>query len=111
MPNPRNLNYVLGSIGQTIENLSAVWKETVPPIQCLVINKNTNLPGEGIGWFLVKKAEFAKLPRSKQREIVNGELARIWAYPKWLAVLEAVDLLPTTISFKDDNRAAAALGM
>ncbi|OPF95037.1 hypothetical protein I8G32_03950 [Rhodopseudomonas palustris] len=111
MPNPRNLNYVLGSIGQTIENLSAVWKETVPPIQCLVINKNTNLPGEGIGWFLVKKAEFAKLPRSKQREIVNGELARIWAYPKWLAVLEAVDLLPTTISFKDDNRAAAALGV
>ncbi len=55
MPNPRNLNYVLGSIGQSLELLSKVWKVKVPPIQCLVVNKSTGLPGEGIGWFLVKK--------------------------------------------------------
>ena len=48
MPNPRNLNYVLGSIGQSMELLSKSWKEKVPPIQCLVINKATGLPGEGI---------------------------------------------------------------
>ena len=35
IPNPRNLNYVLGSIGTTMENLSKVWKTKVPPIQCL----------------------------------------------------------------------------
>ena len=52
MPNPRNLNYPLGSIGLTIENLSKAWKEKIPPIQCLVVNKSTGIPGEGAGWFL-----------------------------------------------------------
>lgn len=49
MPNPRNLNYVLGSIGQTLVDLSKEWEEDIPPIQCLVLNKNTRQPREGIG--------------------------------------------------------------
>src|SRR5262249_3228678 len=55
MPNPRNLNYVLGSIGQTIKALSKHWRLDVPPIQCIVINKKTGLPGEGVGWFVSDK--------------------------------------------------------
>lgn len=55
MPNPRNLNYVLGSIGQTLEHLSKQWKKKIPPIQALVVNKSTGLPGEGVGWFLFKE--------------------------------------------------------
>jgi hypothetical protein len=92
MPNERNLNYVLGSVGQSMELLSKAWKEKVPPIQCLVVNKNTGLPGEGVGWFIAKEDEFAKLPRSKQREIVKAELAKIFAYTKWPKVLEALSL-------------------
>src|SRR5882762_1786592 len=49
MRNPRNLNFVLGSIGQTIIDLSESWKDEVPPIQALVINKATGLPGKGVG--------------------------------------------------------------
>lgn len=48
MSNPRNLSYVLGSVGHTIEYLRETWNDhSIPPIQCLVINKNTGLPGEG----------------------------------------------------------------
>jgi len=43
MPNPRNLNYVLGSIGETLKIVSANWETEIPPINCLVINKNTQL--------------------------------------------------------------------
>ena len=111
MPNPRNLNYVLGSIGQTMENLSKAWKVSIPPIQCLVINKSTGLPGEGIGWSLIKKQEFSKLSRAKQREIVNGELARIYAYPKWSFVLRSLNLVPTNISFAALNNATAREGV
>jgi hypothetical protein len=92
MPSARNLNYVLGSIGTTMERLAESWEEAVPPIQCLVVNKATGLPGEGIGWFVSKREEFKKLPRSKQREIVKAELVRIFAYPKWRSVLEALSL-------------------
>jgi hypothetical protein len=62
MPNPRNLNFVLGSIGQTLKDLSKKWQKEIPPIQCLVINKNTRLPGKGVGWFITDKENFGKLP-------------------------------------------------
>ena len=35
MPNPRNLNYVLGCIGQAMVRLSKQWKTKVPPISLL----------------------------------------------------------------------------
>ena len=71
MPNPRNLNYVLGSIGQTLKALSAGGGTEVPPIQCLVINKNTGLPGEGIGWFITDKEDFRKLPKKQQDKMLG----------------------------------------
>ena len=92
MPNPRNLNYVLGSVGRTMEGLSRKWKEKVPPIQCVVVNGNTGLPGEGIGWFLVKKDNYASLPADKKRAVVKAELAGVFGYPYWTEVLEEVGL-------------------
>lgn len=92
MPNARNLNFVLGSIGQTMQNLSKVWKESIPPIQCLVVNKTTGLPGDGIGWFVTNASEYRKLPRSRQQEIVRAELSKIFAYPKWRAILRTLGL-------------------
>lgn len=99
MPNPRNLNYVLGSIGQSMELLSKSWKEKVPPIQCLVINKATGLPGEGIGWFLIKKESFADLPLKQKRAIVDAELQHVYAYSKWNEVLKFLSLEPTKADF------------
>ena len=99
MSNPRNLNYVLGSIGQSLERLSKAWKTKVPPIQCLVVNKSTGLPGEGIGWFLVKKEDFAALPLRKKRAIVEAELQHVFSYPLWEEVLKAFELEPTTSNF------------
>lgn len=99
MPNPRNLNYVLGSIGQSMELLSKSWKEKVPPIQCLVINKATGLPGEGVGWFLIKKESFADLPLRQKRAIVDAELQHVYAYSKWNEVLKFLSLEPTKADF------------
>jgi hypothetical protein len=79
MPNPRNLNYVLGSIGQTLLNLSKHWGIEVPPIQCLVVNKNTRLPGEGIGWFITDLSHYKKLSNKQRRQVVDAELQKIYA--------------------------------
>lgn len=92
MPNPRNLNYVLGSIGQALESLSDEWDEDIPPIQCVVINKHTGLPGEGIGWFITHKVDFRKLPLEAQQELVWAQLRKVFEYPKWPAVLKAFGL-------------------
>ncbi|MCA9734602.1 hypothetical protein KC799_20885 [candidate division KSB1 bacterium] len=92
MPNPRNLNFVLGSIGHTLQNVSIEWNEKIPPINCLVINKVTRLPGEGISSFITDKDSFAKLPRKQQRAIVDMELHKIYTYPRWHDVLKHLRL-------------------
>ena len=60
IPNPRNLNYVLGAIGNSLKKLSGSWKIEIPLINVLVINKSNYLPGEGINWFIKDREQFEK---------------------------------------------------
>jgi hypothetical protein len=92
MPNPRNLNYVLGSIGQALKDLSREWEEEIPPIQCLVVNKRTELPGEGLGWLFNHKQDWHKLPLKQRREILQIKLQTVFVYPRWLEVLKRFGL-------------------
>lgn len=91
IPNPRNLNYPLGAIGNGLITLGKKLKLEIPPIQCLAINKNTNLPGEGIGWF-ISETEFKKLSKSRKQELVNRQLTSIYAFPHWSKVLSSLGL-------------------
>jgi hypothetical protein len=99
MVNPRNLNFVLGSIGQALQKLSSEWGEEVPPLQCLVVNKATGLPGEGVGWFIKGLENYASLSQKQQREIVRAELLKISSYPKWQEVLAALGLKPVAVDY------------
>lgn len=107
MPNPRNLNYVLGSIGQTLQNLSKHWNIRVPPIQCLVVNKNTRLPGEGIGWFITDLNNYKKLSNKQRKQVVDAELQKIYLFSRWLDVLEELGLSPVRNDFTTFSDAAA----
>lgn len=107
MPNPRNLNFVLGSIGQTLELLSKQWNEKIPPINALVVNKSGDLPGDGIGSFLVKKEDFSALPMRRKKEIVKAELQHIFLYPRWKEVLELLSLKPAPVDFSSRILAAS----
>ncbi|MCB9295541.1 MAG: hypothetical protein H6559_20810 [Lewinellaceae bacterium] len=90
IPNPRNLNYVLGAIGESINTIADDWEEEIPPIQCIVINKNRGLPGEGFVGFLSNVDEYQKASKSKREEIINMVLSEIFIYPHWEEVLERV---------------------
>ncbi|WP_412474178.1 hypothetical protein [Halobacteriovorax sp. YZS-1-1] len=103
MPNPRNLNYVLGSIGQTMKELSSKWGEEIPPIQCLVVNKNTGLPGEGVGWFLLGTSDFSELTKVEQRKVVDINLGQIYSFRKWGKVLSELNLNEFDLSYDDDE--------
>lgn len=93
IPNPRNLNYVLGAIGNALLKLGKKIKIEIPPIQCLVINKRNKIPGEGIGWFISPK-DFSKLNISQKRAIVKAQLSKIFAFQKWDMVLQQLGLEP-----------------
>ncbi|OIX91207.1 hypothetical protein BFS14_23965 [Serratia fonticola] len=99
MPNPRNLNYVLGCIGQSMIAVEKSWGTEVPPIQCLVVNKNTGLPGEGISEFLGNLSSYSKLSKRQRRLIVDTELAKIYSFPSWHKILTLFDLSPAASDF------------
>lgn len=92
MPNPRNLNYPLGTIGESLIQLSGVWNQKIPPLQCLVINAATGLPGEGVEWAVPELKNFADMSPRIKRIRVDQLLTDIYAFDKWKAVLEAFDL-------------------
>ncbi|WP_053183105.1 hypothetical protein [Sunxiuqinia dokdonensis] len=94
MPNPRNLNFVLGAIGNALRSLEELNKTgKIPLINSIVVNKSNHLPGEGIGWFLEAK-NFEKLSKNQKKELVNQLLSEIYSYQKWDWVLRQLGLKP-----------------
>ena len=100
MPNPRNLNYPLGSIGRALKELSEAWGESVPQIQCIVVNQSTELPGEGFGGFITSREKFKKLSLKQKKALIDGVLANIFAYDKWDSVLTELGLQASPIDKK-----------
>ena len=109
IPNPRNLNFVLGSVGRTLINLGKEWGEEIPPIQCLVVNRADELPGEGIVFF-ISKGEYLAMSKRQRRILVVAELQKIFAYAKWDAVLAAFAMQPATSDFSKAVRKATTSG-
>jgi len=99
MPNPRNLNWVLGSIGVSLNELASSkdWNEAIPHIQSLVINQRQKLPGSGFEGFLAERvSEYAQLGLNEKRAYLQGYWLDIFAYPYWEDILERFGLESTT---------------
>ncbi len=92
MPNPRNLNYVLGSIGETLQQISADWGIDIPSINSLVINQMTHLPGSGVYWVANGIPNYEELSTSEKRDIIDIEFQKIYAFPRWLKLLDELGL-------------------
>jgi hypothetical protein len=91
MPNARNLNYVLGAIGNSIEICAEEMKISIPPIQSLVINKSTGLPGEGFYQFL-PVVDLNQLTTQQKRVAIDKLLADIFLFDRWNDVLTHLGL-------------------
>jgi len=109
MSNARNLNFVLGCIGKTLESIAEDWDPPVPRLQSLVVNMQTGLPGPGISEFFRASGDFAALNIRQKRRIVDMEHARIAAFPFWKQVLETLELTPTIVDFSKITNEAAKL--
>lgn len=100
MPNPRNLNYPLGAIGNALETLAKRTKrKKIPIINCLAVNKSDNLPSDGITWFIEKK-NFDKQTKNQKQKTVDRLLADIYTYPDWHWVLDQLGLDPIKTDYE-----------
>lgn len=94
MPNPRNLNYPLGCIGDALNDLAAEWDDEIPHIQSIVVNQQTDAPGPGFDGFLTEQGYSWNNPRERKALFVEYR-AKVSAYPYWDEVLDALKLSPT----------------
>jgi hypothetical protein len=92
MKNPRNLNYVLGSIGQSINIMNITSGERIPSINCLVVNKSSGLPGDGIMPYILKEVDYRKLSLFQKKELVKQLLYDVYYYQNWEYVLVQLGL-------------------
>lgn len=103
IPNPRSFNYILGAIGNALIELGkSTGRDKIPPIQCFVINKSNELPGEGISWFINDLKDFSKLPRSQQKKVVEIKLGEIYIYQEWDWVLSQLGLQPVPMNLDEE---------
>lgn len=107
MPNPRNLNYVLGSVGLSLIELGDRWGHKIPPIQCLVINQANQLPGEGIGWFM-SGTDWNALSKRQKAAQIKLVIQQVHAYPRWPEVLRSFQLQPVQTDFSEAISKASA---
>jgi hypothetical protein len=106
--NPRVLNYPLGSVGNSLIQLSEKWGQKIPPIQCLVVNQKDGLPGTGgVNFFVPSVGAFKGLPLRKRQDIVEGVLAEVFAYPRWNEVLDFFGLERAATGYERVIEAAA----
>ncbi len=94
MPNPRNLNYVLGTIGNTLHTASDLIGVVLPPIQVLVVNKTTRLPGAGFADFCDDTDAYKNADSKGKRKIVDSLQALVFDCSEWRAVLKCFRLDP-----------------
>ena len=94
MPNPQNVNYVLGSIGTSLHNLGQLWGQEIPAIQALVTNKASGLPGRGFTEVLPDPGAFRRATSAQQRAILRRITDAVSSYQRWRDVLAHFEAQP-----------------
>lgn len=98
MPNPRNLNFVLGAVGNLIRQLRELSKTKIPFINFLVINKSEEMPGSGIEDFIEYKY-YKSLDKNQKKKVVKNILSDIYLFKEWYWVLSELNLNPCATNF------------
>lgn len=109
MPNPRNLNFVLGCVGNALNDLSRSSGEQIPHIQAMVVNQQSDTPGDGFDGFLRDRGEKWKSEEGRWA-VLETYWARIRNYPHWGWVLDELGLSRADAGIDDLIDAAAGRG-
>lgn len=109
IPNPRNLNYPLGCIGDVLNELSTKMEVEIPHIQALVKNKHESLPGNGFDGFLKAKGYLwsNKIERKAKIKLYWREIS---AFPYWDLVLKKLGLTPDNSTIREIIGSARNIG-
>ncbi len=106
MPNPRNLAFVLGSVGNTLKELEKRQGQSIPFLNLLVFSKSSHLPGKGSIGFMPGGTS-TRLNETQQKQWFTRSMAEVFSYPDWFKILQQIGLPPLP---QLDPRLLAAAG-
>lgn len=91
IPRGRVMNYPLGCIGRTVQELSARLGP-IPQLEAIVVNAKTGMPGPGIDGFFPGALKSATPQR--RRAVILAAQQEVFDYPHWDRVLQLCRLPP-----------------
>lgn len=109
MKHHRPAQKAAGYVGDTLEAVaqSTNWKQRPPPpLQSLIVNKGTGLPGSGIDGFMSDAYRKAQTPKEKHA-VLKGVYSQLRAYPHWDEILTYLELDPAPVVMDRILRKAA----
>ncbi len=81
-----NYGWPVGKIGHALMILSEEWDKIIPPLNSIVVNKQTGLPGQGVDYFIAnflnKKAK-RRLNEKNRNALTEEVMQSVWDYNKW----------------------------
>lgn len=91
---------VAGGVAQALQWLSAQWKQPIPPLHAIVVNKATKHAGEGAitispAYFAGKKLDTEEERRAQLQEAMED----VFTYPDWDRVARALGATMLTPAF------------
>ena len=70
---PNSLKLTLTTMGYMYSNFNILgWEDEIPPIQCLLVRSDTNLPGEGLREFY---PEYPLLDETAKRKFFSPDVS------------------------------------
>ena len=73
----------IGAVGFALQDLGKIWGELIPPINTIVVNKATTLPGDGADYFLKKWLGKHRVSEASRDDQMRLAMKRVFDYPDW----------------------------
>lgn len=98
-----------GAIGNALIETEGDWGITIPPINALVINQKTQLPGEGINWYIERYVgldehiDFNDMSIDKKKAIVEEIHQDIFSFEYWDDIINEYELEPFESELRSEH--------
>lgn len=96
-----------GTIGNALIETEEEWGDPIPPLNALVVNQSTQLPGDGVNLYLERYAEpdehVDNMSLDEKGAIVEEIHADIFSYEYWDDLLEKYELEPFENELGDEQ--------
>lgn len=101
MTHHRPVQFAAGRIGYALGEIAAMrgWrKRPPPPLQSLIVNKETGLPGHGVDGFMSHNYRQAQTKAQREAALLTVH-GQIYSYPHWAEAMRLLDVASPSADF------------